>query len=163
CALPICEEFMASKPVSTQRSADEKSGAPSGQRRAAVIGGNRIPFGKAGGAYANASNKDMLTAALSGLVARYHLQGERIRDVSAGAVLKHPRAFNLAREAVLGSTVERHTSAVDVQRACGTSVEAGTAIANKVALGQITTGIAGGTDSTSDAPIVVTDRLRRVL
>src|SRR5699024_11288850 len=83
--------------------------------------------------------------------------------VSAGAVLKHPRDFNLTREAVLGSTLDSHTSAFDVQRACGTSVEAVTAIANKIALGQITTGIAGGTDSTSDAPIVVTDRLRRVL
>ncbi|HLR28522.1 MAG TPA: acetyl-CoA C-acetyltransferase [Ruania sp.] len=154
---------MASKPVSTQRSADENAAVTPGQRRAAVIGGNRIPFGKAGGAYANASNKDMLTAALSGLVARYHLQGERIGDVSAGAVLKHPRDFNLTREAVLGSTLDPHTSAFDLQRACGTSVEAVSTIANKIALGQITTGIAGGTDSTSDAPIVVTDRLRRVL
>lgn len=156
---------MASKPVPNQspagkQAASQASGAP---RRAAVIGGNRIPFGKAGGAYANAANKDMLTAALSGLVARYHLQGARIGDVSAGAVLKHPRDFNLAREAVLGSTLDPHTSAFDVQRACGTSVEAVTNIANKIALGQITTGIAGGTDSTSDAPIVVTDRLRRVL
>ncbi|WP_022916980.1 acetyl-CoA C-acetyltransferase [Ruania albidiflava] len=147
---------MARKPAPAERST-----AP--VRKAAVIGGNRIPFGKAGGAYASAANLDMLTAALTGLVARFALQGERIGDVAGGAVLKHSRDFNLTREAVLGSGLDPHTSAFDTQRACGTSVEAVTAIANKIALGQIETGIAAGTDSTSDAPIVVSDRLRRTL
>ena len=147
---------MARKPAPAERSTPTV-------RRAAVIGGNRIPFGKAGGAYASASNLDMLTATLTGLVARFALQGERIGDVAGGAVLKHSRDFNLTREAVLGSGLDPHTSAFDIQRACGTSVEAVTAIANKIALGQIETGIAAGTDSTSDAPIVVSDRLRRTL
>ena len=147
---------MARKPASARRSTETS-------RRAAVIGGNRLPFGKAGGAYASATNLDLLTATLTGLVARYNLQGERIGDVSGGAVLKHSRDFNLTREAVLGSGLDSHTSAFDVQRACGTSVETVTAIANKIALGQIETGIAAGTDSTSDAPIVVSDRLRRTL
>ncbi|UFU02659.1 acetyl-CoA C-acetyltransferase [Ruania suaedae] len=131
--------------------------------RAAVIGSNRIPFGKAGGAYRSASNLDMLTAALSGLVARYGLQDERLGDVSAGAVLKHSRDFNLTREAVLGSGLDAHTPAFDVQRACGTSVETVVSIANKIALGQVASGVAGGVDTTSDAPIVVTDRLRKTL
>ncbi|SEE62987.1 acetyl-CoA C-acetyltransferase [Ruania alba] len=131
--------------------------------RAAVIGANRIPFGKAGGAYASASNLDMLTATLTGLVARFGLQGERLGDVSAGAVLKHSRDFNLTREAVLSSGLDPHTPAFDVQRACGTSVETVTAIANKIALGQIDAGVAGGVDSTSDAPVVVSDRLRSTL
>ncbi|UFU06019.1 acetyl-CoA C-acetyltransferase [Ruania halotolerans] len=137
--------------------------ASTSPQRAAVIGANRIPFGKAGGAYASASNLDMLTAALSGLVARFGLQGERVGDVSAGAVLKHSRDFNLTREALLGSGLDPHTPGFDVQRACGTSVETVTAIANKIALGQIESGIAGGVDSTSDAPIVVSDRLRKTL
>ncbi|QGH70621.1 acetyl-CoA C-acetyltransferase [Pseudactinotalea sp. HY158] len=132
-------------------------------RRAAILGGNRIPFGKAGGAYAGASNLDLLTAALDGLIARFSLQGERLGDVSAGAVLKHSRDFNLTREAVLGTTLDPHTSAFDVQRACATSMEAAWSVANKIALGQIESGIAGGVDSTSDAPIVVSDRLRRAL
>lgn len=147
---------MASKPRTPSRQAP----AP---RRAAVIGANRIPFGRAGGTYASASNLDMLTAALSGLVARYNLQGVRLGDVSAGAVLKHSRDFNLTREAVLGSALSAQTPAFDVQRACATSLEAVMSIANKIALGQISSGIAGGVDSTSDGPIVVSDRLRRTL
>jgi|SRR5690625_1806419 len=131
--------------------------------RAAILGANRIPFGKAGGAYADVTNLDMLTAALDGLIARFNLQGERLGDVSAGAVLKHSRDFNLAREAVLGTALDPHTPAFDVQRACATSMEATWALANKIALGQVESGIAAGVDSTSDAPIVVTDRLRRTL
>src|SRR5699024_1781136 len=137
--------------------------AQNAPRRAAIVGGNRIPFGKAGGRYADASNLDLLTAALDGLIARFSLQGERLGDVSAGAVLKHSRDFNLTREAVLGSALDPHTPAFDVQRACATSMEATWSIANKIALGQIESGIAGGVDSTSDAPIVVSDRLRRTL
>ncbi|HLV56731.1 MAG TPA: acetyl-CoA C-acetyltransferase [Actinotalea caeni] len=132
-------------------------------RRAAVVGANRIPFGKAGGAYAAASNLDMLTAALSGLVARHGLAGERLGDVMAGAVLKHSRDFNLTREAVLGASLSPQTPAADLQRACATSLEATWDVANKIALGQIESGIAAGVDSTSDAPIVVSDRLRRTL
>jgi acetyl-CoA C-acetyltransferase len=132
-------------------------------RHVAVVGANRIPFGRIGGAYAQASNLDMLTAALNGLVARYGLQGERLGEVAAGAVLKHSRDFNLTREAVLGSPLSAHTPAFDVQRACATSLEAVWAVANKIALGQISAGVAGGVDSASDAPVVVTDRLRSVL
>ncbi|WP_159621612.1 acetyl-CoA C-acetyltransferase [Ruania rhizosphaerae] len=149
---------MASTPENTTPAVPEQTNP-----RAAVIGSNRIPFGKAGGAYRSASNLDMLTAALSGLVARFGLQDERLGDVSAGAVLKHSRDFNLTREAVLGSGLDPHTPAFDVQRACGTSVETVWAIANKIALGQISSGIAGGVDTTSDAPIVVSDRLRKTL
>src|SRR5690606_34793699 len=132
-------------------------------RRAAVVGANRIPFGKAGGAYAAASNLDMLTAALSGLVARTGLAGERLGDVMAGAVLKHSRDFNLTREAVLGASLSPQTPAADLQRACATSLEATWDVANKIALGQIESGIAAGVDSTPDAPIVVSARLRRTL
>ncbi|QOR70238.1 acetyl-CoA C-acetyltransferase [Ruania alkalisoli] len=149
---------MASTPENTTPAVPEQASP-----RAAVIGSNRIPFGKAGGAYRSASNLDMLTAALSGLVARFGLQDERLGDVSAGAVLKHSRDFNLTREAVLGSGLDPHTPAFDVQRACGTSVETVWAIANKITLGQISSGIAGGVDTTSDAPIVVSDRLRKTL
>ena len=132
-------------------------------RRAAVIGGNRIPFARSGGPYAEASNQDMLTAALDGLVARFGLQGERLGDVVAGAVLKHSRDFNLTRECVLGSTLDHSTPAHDVQQACDTSLQAALAVGHKIALGQIEVGIAGGVDTTSDAPVALNDDLRRVL
>jgi acetyl-CoA C-acetyltransferase len=132
-------------------------------RRAAILGGNRIPFARAGGAYAEASNQDMLTATLDGLIARYGLQGERLGDVVAGAVLKHSRDFNLTRECVLGSALDHATPAHDVQQACDTSLQAALAVAQKIAVGQIDAGIAGGVDTTSDAPVAINEDLRRVL
>ena len=132
-------------------------------RKVAVVGGNRIPFARQGGAYADASNQDMLTATLDGLVARFGLQGERLGDVVAGAVLKHSRDFNLTRECVLGSTLDHATPAHDVQQACDTGLQAALAVAHKIALGQIDVGIAGGVDTTSDAPVALNDDLRRVL
>ncbi|MBW0103879.1 acetyl-CoA C-acetyltransferase [Pseudonocardia sp. KRD291] len=136
---------------------------PASTRRAAVIGGNRIPFARANGAYSRASNLDMLTATLDGLVARFGLSGERLGEVVAGAVLKHSRDFNLTREAVLGSRLDPATAAYDVQQACGTGLQAAIAVANKIALGQIESGVAGGVDTASDAPIALHDDLRRVL
>jgi acetyl-CoA C-acetyltransferase len=132
-------------------------------RRAAIVGGNRIPFARANGPYARASNQDMLTAVLDGLVARFNLQNERLGEVAAGAVLKHSRDFNLTREAVLGSHLSPWTPAYDVQQACGTGLETVIHVANKIALGQIESGIAGGVDTASDAPIAVNEDLRRVL
>jgi acetyl-CoA C-acetyltransferase len=132
-------------------------------RRAAILGGNRIPFARRDGPYAEASNQDMLTAALDGLVSRFGLRGERLGEVAAGAVLKHSHDFNLAREAVLGSSLAPDTPAYDVQQACGTGLETTIHVANKVALGQIESGVAGGVDTTSDAPIEVNEDLRRLL
>jgi acetyl-CoA C-acetyltransferase len=105
----------------------------------------------------------MLTAALSGLVARFGLAGERVGEVVAGAVLKHSRDFNLTRESVLDSGLDPHTPAYDLQQACGTGLQAVIAVANKIALGQIDVGIAGGVDTTSDAPIAVNEDMRRAL
>src|SRR3954449_12651168 len=121
-------------------------------RRAAVLGGNRIPFARANGPYSTESNQAMLTAALDGLVARFNLQGERIDEVAAGAVLKHARDFNLTRECVLGSALDSTSPAYDVQQACDTGIEAAVLVGNKIALGQIDCGIAGGTHTASDAP-----------
>ncbi len=132
-------------------------------RPAYVLGGNRTPFARAGGPYAHASNLDLLTAALDGLVARYGLQGETIGQVAGGAVLKHSRDFNLTREAVLGSPLSPHTPATDTQEACATGVETVVSLANKIRLGQLDSAIAAGVDSASDAPIVVGDRLRSAL
>src|ERR1700743_222659 len=132
-------------------------------RRAAVVGGNRIPFARSNGKYAHASNQDMLTAAIDGLVARFGLQDERLGEVAAGAVLKHSRDFNLTRESVLGSKLAPTTPAYDVQQACGTGLETAVLVANKIALGQIESGIAGGVDTTSDAPIGVNEGLRKIL
>ena len=132
-------------------------------RRAYVLGGNRIPFARAGGPYVRASNQDMLTATIDGLVARYGLQGERIGEVAAGAVLKHSKDFNLTRESVLGSALSAETPAYDVQQACATGLETVVSLSNKIRLGQLESAIAGGVDSTSDAPIAVSNRLRRAL
>jgi acetyl-CoA C-acetyltransferase len=132
-------------------------------RPVAILGGNRIPFARSGGPYAEASNQDMLTATLDGLVARFGLQGERLGDVVAGAVLKHSRDFNLTRECVLGSSLDHATPAHDVQQACDTSLQAALAVGHKIALGQIDAGVAGGVDTTSDAPVALNEDLRRVL
>ncbi|QZY30624.1 acetyl-CoA C-acetyltransferase [Nocardioides coralli] len=132
-------------------------------RRVAVVGGNRIPFARSNTAYADASNQEMLTAAIDGLVTRFGLQGERLGEVVAGAVLKHARDFNLTREAVLGSRLAPETPATDIQQACGTGLQAAIQVANKIALGQIEAGIAGGTDTTSDAPVAISDKLRKKL
>ncbi|GIG59121.1 acetyl-CoA acetyltransferase [Longispora fulva] len=132
-------------------------------RRVAVIGGNRIPFARSNGPYSHAANQDMLTAALDGLVSRYGLAGELLGEVAAGAVLKHSRDFNLTREAVLGSRLDPRTPAYDVQQACGTGLEAAILVANKIALGQIEAGIAGGVDTTSDAPLGVNEDLRQIM
>ncbi|MBZ5738750.1 acetyl-CoA C-acetyltransferase [Nocardioides mangrovi] len=132
-------------------------------RKVAVLGGNRIPFARSNTAYADVSNQEMLTAAIDGLVERFGLQGERLGEVVAGAVLKHARDFNLTREAVLGSRLAPETPAVDIQQACGTGLQATIEVANKIALGQIDSGLAGGTDTTSDAPVAISDKLRRKL
>jgi acetyl-CoA C-acetyltransferase len=132
-------------------------------RRAAIIGGSRIPFSRAHGAYAGCSNQDMMTASLTALVDRFDLKGQRLGDVSLGAVIKHSRDFNLARESVLGCGLAPETPAFDLQRACGTSLSGCVAIANKIALGQIDAGIGAGTDSISDAPIVYPDSYREIL
>jgi acetyl-CoA C-acetyltransferase len=132
-------------------------------RRVAVIGGNRIPFARSNGAYAHASDQDMLTATLDGLVERFDLEGERLGEVVAGAVLKHARDRDLTRECVLGSKLAPETPAYDLQQACGTGLEAVIAVANKIALGQIDVGIAGGVDTASDAPIAVNEDLRQIL
>ncbi len=132
-------------------------------RKAAVLGGNRIPFARSNKEYAHASNQDMLTSALDGLVARHGLAGRPLGEVAAGAVLKHSKDINLTREAVLGSALSPETPAFDLGQACATGLEAVVSIAGKIRLGQIDSGIAGGVDSASDAPIVVSEELRGIL
>jgi acetyl-CoA C-acetyltransferase len=132
-------------------------------RRVAVIGGVRIPFCRAHTAYAHSSNQDMMTAVLRALVARYSLAGERLGDVSLGAVIKHSRDFNLARESTLSSGLAPETPAFDIQRACGTSLSASIIIGSKISTGLIDAGIAGGTDSISDVPLVYPDAYRALL
>jgi len=136
---------------------------PAAPRRAVVLGGNRIPFARSDSAYKKASNQDMLTAALDGLVERFDLAGERLGEVVAGAVLKHSRDFNLTRECVLGSRLAAETPAYDIQQACGTGLQAAILVANKIKLGQIEVGVAGGVDTTSDAPLALNEDLRAIL
>ncbi|WP_396622847.1 acetyl-CoA C-acetyltransferase [Marinobacter sp. W-8] len=138
-------------------------GASQGIRRVAVIGGNRIPFARSNTAYSKISNQELLTSALRGLVDRFNLDGMRMGEVVAGAVIKHSRDFNLTRESVLSCGLAPETPAYDIQQACGTGLEAAILVANKIALGQIECGIAGGTDTTSDAPIGVGEGLREIL
>ncbi len=132
-------------------------------RKVAVIGANRIPFARSNGAYSHASNQDMLTAALDGLIDRYGLEGEKLGEVAGGAVLKHSRDRDLTRETVLGTRLAPETPAYDVQQACGTGLETTILVANKIALGQIDSGISCGADTTSDAPIALNDQLRETL
>ena len=132
-------------------------------RPVAADDGDRIPFARSNTVYAGVSNQEMLTAAIDGLVDRFDLQGERLGEVVAGAVLKHSRDFNLTRESVLGSKLAPETPATDIQQACGTGLQAAIQVANKITLGVIDAGVAGGTDTTSDAPVAISDKLRRKL
>lgn len=131
--------------------------------RAVILGGNRIPFARSNKQYSKASNLDMLTSAIDGLVARFGLAGEAIGEVAGGAVLKHSKDFNLTREAVLGSALSATTPAFDLGQACATGLEAVVSLNNKINAGQIESGIASGVDSTSDAPIVINDSMREIL
>jgi acetyl-CoA C-acetyltransferase len=131
-------------------------------RKVAIIGGARIPFARQNTNYVEASNMQMLTAALQGVVDRFGLKGERLGEVAAGAVIKHSRDANISREALLDTGLSPQTPAYDVQQACATSLETAILVGNKIALGQIEVGIAGGVDSASDAPLAVNERLRRL-
>lgn len=132
-------------------------------RRVAVIGGSRIPFARGNGAYASVGNQEMLTAALQGVVRRFGLEGRRVDEVAAGAVMKHSSQWNLTREAVLGSGLAAETPGLDLQRACGTSLEAAIVLGNKIALGQIDSGIAAGVDTVSDPPVVYPKAFQQLL
>ncbi|MDN5587097.1 MAG: acetyl-CoA C-acetyltransferase [Brevibacterium sp.] len=132
-------------------------------QRAVILGGNRIPFARSNKQYSKASNLDMLTSTLDGLVARFGLAGENIGEVAGGAVLKHSKDFNLTREAVLGSALAPTTPAFDVGQACATGLETVVSLNNKINAGQLESGIASGVDSASDAPIVVNDSMREIL
>jgi acetyl-CoA C-acetyltransferase len=132
-------------------------------RKVAIIGGSRIPFVRSNTSYSHSSNMDMLSATLQGLVKRFNLAEERLGEVAAGAVMKHSRDFNLAREATLNSGLSLQTPAYDVQQACGTGLEAAILVGNKIALGQIESGIAAGTDTASDAPVAVNEKYRHML
>ncbi len=131
--------------------------------RVAVIGGARVPFCRSHSAYRSCSNQDLMVGALNGLVDKFDLRGQTLGDVALGAVIKHSKDWNLARECVIDAGLSLRTPGVDLQRACGTSIEAAIMVANKIALGQIEAGIAGGTDTVSDAPIVYPDDYRRIL
>jgi acetyl-CoA C-acetyltransferase len=132
-------------------------------RRVAIVGGIRIPFVRGNGAYAQVGNQEMLTATLRGVVERYGLQGQRLDDVAAGAVMKHSSQWNLTRESVLGSGLAAETPGLDLQRACGTSLEAAILLGNKIALGQIDCAIAGGVDTVSDPPVVYPRSFQQLL
>lgn len=159
----------ATKKAAAAKGTDPKPAPAQGEalsdtiRKVVVVGGNRIPFARSNTVYQNVSNQEMLTAALDGLAERYGLEGERAGEFVAGAVLKHSRDFNLARETVLGSKLSPETPAEDIQQACGTGLQAAFQVASKIALGKIEFGIAGGTDTTSDAPLAVGDKLRKIL
>ena len=131
--------------------------------KVAVVGYNRIPFARHNTAYTKASNQDMMVAAMNGLIDRYRLNGLLLGEVAGGAVIKHTREFNLMRECVLGTSLDPATPACDLQQACDTGLEAAIYIGNKIALGQIEVGIAGGVDSTSNVPIVLSEPLRKSL
>ncbi|MGP4787613.1 acetyl-CoA C-acetyltransferase [Psychrobacter sp. 1Y11] len=141
----------------------KSTASSSEQQRVAILGGNRIPFARSNGSYADASNIDMLTAALNGLIERYNLQDEVVGEVVAGAVMKLSRDINLTRESVLNTALNAHTPTYDIAQACGTGLQATFASANKIALGIIDSAITGGVDTTSDAPIAVGDGLRKVM
>lgn len=132
-------------------------------RRVAIVGYNRIPFARQNTAYSEASITDMMIATLNGLVDKYNLQGEIIGEVAGGAVIKSSAIQNLMKESIMKTALHPNSVACDIQQACDTGIEAAIYIANKIALGQIDVGIAGGADSTSQVPMVLSDPLTKIL
>ena len=132
-------------------------------RPVAIVGSARIPFARSFGAYADETNRSLLAAALGALADRFALRDESIGEVIAGAVIKHPRDWNLAREAALDARLAPRTPASDVQRACATSLTAALEVAHRIARGEIDCGIAGGADSVSDLPLTLRRRLARIV
>lgn len=130
-------------------------------RRVAIVGSARIPFARAYTGYAEQTNFTMLTAAIGGLVEKFGLRGEKIDEVMAGAVLSHSRDFNLAREASLDAGLSPRTSGTGIQIACGTSLQAALVLGAKIAAGEIESGIAAGSDTVSDSPVVFSGRFQR--
>jgi len=132
-------------------------------RKVAIVGYNRIPFARQNTFYTKADNQNMMTAVLNGLIDRYKLQGQLLGEVAGGAVIKSSLDLNLMRECVLDTSLDKGTPACDIQQACDTGIESAIYIANKIALGQIDVGIAGGVDSTSNVPLLLGDGLREIL
>lgn len=132
-------------------------------RRIAIIGGTRVPFCRSNTFYADQSNLDLLSAALEGLCQKYQLSDKRIDEVIAGAVTTHSRDFNLAREAILSTSLSPQTPGITLQQACGTSLQAALMAGAKIASGQIECAIVAGTDTTSDVPVVFQDRFAQRL
>ena len=132
-------------------------------RPVAVLGGVRIPFCRQNTAYADVGNLGMSVRTLGALVEKFGLHGQQLGEVAMGAVIKHPSDWNLGREATLSSGLSPLTPGITLQRACGTSLDALITIGNKIATGQIEAGIGGGSDTTSDVPIVYGQKLRRRL
>ena len=132
-------------------------------RKVAIIGGQRIPFGRSMSKYNGVKNYDLLSVPIQALVKKYNLTGKELGEVVTGAVMKHPTEWNLAREVTMGSGLSPKTPAYDIQQACGTSLEAAILVANKIALGQIDCGIAGGVDTNSDLPVTFGKSFRKIL
>src|SRR5690606_20691883 len=132
-------------------------------RKVAILGYNRIPFARQNTAYVNTGNKDMMVAALNGLIKKYSLSGKLLGEVAGGAVIKHSSEINLMRQCVLSTTLDPKTPACDIEQACNTGIESAVYIANKIALGQLECGIAGGVDSTSNVPLVLNEHIRNIL
>lgn len=132
-------------------------------RPVVIVAATRTPFCRSGTAYADLTNMDMLSTTLQGLVTQHELQGKLIDEVVAGAVTTHSKDFNLAREAVLSTELSPRTPGITLQQACGTSLQAAFGIAAKIATGQIESGIAAGSDSASDVPIVFSRRFTQRL
>jgi acetyl-CoA C-acetyltransferase len=132
-------------------------------RKVAIVGYNRIPFARHNTYYTQAGNKEMMTATLEGLISRYKLDGQLLGEVAGGAVIKHSWEINLMRECVMSTSLDQRTPACDIQQACNTGVEAAIYIANKIALGQMEVGIAGGVDSASNVPLILSEQLRKIL
>ncbi|HEV2608528.1 MAG TPA: acetyl-CoA C-acyltransferase, partial [Xanthomonadaceae bacterium] len=136
--------------------ADKHSSA----RPVAVLGGMRIPFCRSNTAYSDVGNLGMSIRTLGAVVERFGLHGQVLGEVAMGAVIKHSSDWNLGREAVLSSGLSPYTPGITLQRACGTGLDTIITVANKIALGQIEAGIGGGSDTTSDAPIVFGKKMR---
>jgi acetyl-CoA C-acetyltransferase len=128
-----------------------------------VVGGKRTPFVKSLTRFRHLTGQDLMTASLNALAQSFQLNNQIIGDVAIGGTIKNSLEWDFARECVLGSTLSPYTPAYGLQRACGSGLEAVIQIALKIGSHEMSLGIAGGVDTNSDLPIVVSKSLSQKL
>lgn len=129
-------------------------------RRVAIIDGCRTPFSKSGTSFRNLSAIELGTHAVRELLLRTDLAPTEVDELIYGTVIQSPLAPNIAREVGLAAGLPPSVSAHSVSRACASSNQAITSAAEIISRGYADVVVAGGAESLTDIPILLSRPLR---